>query len=144
MPARDVLLFLLELSSNVVSSSSAQFASTIAAWLMVVIKEPWGDRIHVLAARKSNNVTWTKGLWLCLYEVYNFTTSEVTAKRYSSWKLSDLMWSYDCVLYHLGTNIHECNRGLGDSDSNATCINTFGSWLYVQHWVHWKWIHLHV
>ena len=28
------------------------------------------------------------------------------------------------VLYDLGTDIHECNRGLGECDLNATCINT--------------------
>ena len=37
-------------------------------------------------------------------------------------------WSYDCVLYHLGTDIDECNRGLGECELNATCINTFGSY----------------
>jgi len=118
---RDVLLFLLELSSNVVSCSSAQFASKITAWLMVLIKGPWGDRICVVGCDLKQPIKFIFSQPLRLLQ-----------KICGLLQLTKVIWTtvyWVVILLCVLTDIHECNKGLGDCDLNATCMNTYGSYV---------------
>ena len=97
---------------------------------MVVIKGPWGDKICVLAAGKNN------GLKACDLACIKFIFAQhlrlLQKKKCGLLQLTKMIWTnaywmdiWLCVV----SDIHECNRGLGECDLNVTCINTFGSYV---------------